>query len=94
MPRGFVQLRLIAQPVVPGVDLDFSRHLVFTLALGAAGGVRDTIVRDLLALEQTSLAAKFRTTGVPLGVQPALARGNVAFQNQFSQFLGKHLSPK
>jgi len=96
-----VQLRLIAQPLgqrLPGIPepfpLDTTMHLVFSMAGGGADGIRDAIVRDLIGLKQLALAQGLQTTGVPLGVHPALARDSSAYAEAFANFLRKHLKPE
>lgn len=86
----FVQLRLIAQPIVGGRDMDFTMHLVFTLDGGNQLGKRDAIIKDLLDLKAKSPVA---TTGRPLGVHPALAGSapNAQFGEALKALLLKHL---
>jgi hypothetical protein len=90
-PGCFVQLRLIAQPLLNNRDEDFTMHLVFNVDAGNTLGVRDQIIGDLLSLKKLAVDSGTQTTGAPLGVHPALAKGDARFASTFMAFLQKHL---
>jgi len=74
IPGCLVQVRLVGQPFVSQggrlVDRDFTAHLVFTLPPDSASEATE----DLRAIKRAASAAGSPTSGVPLGVHPALAR--------------------